>query len=87
MPFFRREIIVEAVRYEGLGTFDAEDVPGWIWAAFKFKVLELTDGKDPLRLRTQSTVDVEPGDWLVRDPNGIIVRWKPGDFEERFKPV
>ncbi len=34
----------------------------------------------------ESTVEAEPGDWIVQQPSGEVMVLKPSDFDARYEP-
>lgn len=88
MPQFRKKPIeISAIQYVGETIFmlSPKGVPDWIQGAFENGTLYLTNGTDPLRIKTlEGQLTVSPNDWIIRGISGEIYPCKSDIFEKTY---
>ncbi len=91
MKYRKKPVVIEAVEYAGHGNMAEREqglVPEWLWEGFDKKVVEATNGDDPLIIHTlEGDHTVSPGDFIIRGVKGELYPCKPDIFAATYEAV
>lgn len=87
--FVQKKVLVEAWQWSPPSLLRAGVLAEWLQnRGIGFSVEGGLNLKTRLRVQGASGVlALEPGDWIVRDPNGQVLVCKPDAFEEVYTPA
>jgi len=87
----KKPVVIEAVQYEHKGNLHPRyegHVPEWVWQAFEDRILQTTNGMDPLTIVTlEGDLIVSPGDWIIKGVQGELYPCKPAIFKATYDPI
>ncbi len=91
--FMSRAVIIEAVQFKPLDDLPMESAPSWFVKELLSGrvVARLAEPGQPSYLTLQTAngqVRAEPGDWIIREPNGVgCYPCKPDVFEAKYEAL